>query len=190
LKPENILLDHNGHAHLTDFNIAVHFSDSKVLTSKSGTRCYMGFLFLFIFIFSAPEVFGKVGYRWQVDWWSTGIVVFELLFGKRPFSEKQTGDLALSICTEQLEIPKTNLLTKKPKIISQECESVIKGLLMKAPEERLCCIESKGFDEFKSHPWFTGIDWIKLGKKEFPTVFKPDVSSIFMFMLLVFFHLD
>jgi serine/threonine kinase 32 len=71
LKPDNILLDENGHAHLTDFNIAVHYSDKKPLTAVAGSMAYM-----------APEVLQKKGYFSSVDWWSLGVVLFELLFGK------------------------------------------------------------------------------------------------------------
>lgn len=71
IKPDNILLDNLGHAHLTDFNIAVQFSETKALTSVAGSMAYM-----------APEVLQKRGYFSSVDWWSLGVVCFELLFGK------------------------------------------------------------------------------------------------------------
>ena len=71
IKPDNILLNEHGHAHLTDFNIAVQFTDSKPLTSIAGSMAYM-----------APEVLAKRGYGTSVDWWSLGIVCFELMFGK------------------------------------------------------------------------------------------------------------
>lgn len=71
IKPDNILLDENGHAHLTDFNIAVHYSDKKPLNAVAGSMAYM-----------APEVLQKKGYFSSVDWWSLGVVLFELLFGK------------------------------------------------------------------------------------------------------------
>jgi serine/threonine kinase 32 len=70
IKPDNILLDEKGHAHLTDFNIAVHYSDKKPLTAVAGSMAYM-----------APEVLLKKGYFSSVDWWSLGVVLFELLFG-------------------------------------------------------------------------------------------------------------
>jgi serine/threonine kinase 32 len=71
IKPDNILLDEKGHAHLTDFNIAVLYSDKKPLTAVAGSMAYM-----------APEVLQKKGYFASVDWWSLGVVLFELLFGK------------------------------------------------------------------------------------------------------------
>ncbi|KAG5222620.1 kinase domain-containing protein [Salix suchowensis] len=59
LKPDNILLDERGNAHLTDFNIAVHFSDRK-LNSVAGSMAYM-------------EILAKRGYTYYIDWWSLGV---------------------------------------------------------------------------------------------------------------------
>lgn len=72
LKPDNILLDEDGHAHLSDFNIATQFNDKRPLRwSKAGSLAYM-----------APETLDKRGYSTSVDWWSLGIMAYELLFGK------------------------------------------------------------------------------------------------------------
>lgn len=71
LKPDNILLDEKGHAHLTDFNIAAVINERKPLTSIAGSFAYI-----------APEVLLKKGYLAAVDWWSLGIVCYELLYGK------------------------------------------------------------------------------------------------------------
>ncbi|KAG9070930.1 hypothetical protein KI688_008473 [Linnemannia hyalina] len=71
LKPDNVLLDEHGHAHLTDFNIAVYYNPSKPLVSIAGSMAYM-----------APEVLMRKGYFESVDWWSLGVVMFELLFGR------------------------------------------------------------------------------------------------------------
>lgn len=72
LKPDNILLDEKGHAHLTDFNVAAQISQNrtKPLTSIAGSLAYI-----------SPEVLNKQGYSYSVDWWSLGIVLFELLYG-------------------------------------------------------------------------------------------------------------
>jgi serine/threonine kinase 32 len=71
LKPDNILLDEQGHAHLTDFNIATVIYKNKPLLSVAGSLAYI-----------APEVLMKRGYLTSIDWWSLGIVLYELLFGK------------------------------------------------------------------------------------------------------------
>ncbi|KAF5308712.1 hypothetical protein FQR65_LT06073 [Abscondita terminalis] len=79
IKPDNILLDEEGHMHLTDFNIAAVIKDSQLASSMSGTKPYI-----------APEVFDCavdlcVGYSYAVDWWSLGIVAYEMMRGRRPF---------------------------------------------------------------------------------------------------------
>ncbi|NXC18002.1 ST32C kinase, partial [Corythaeola cristata] len=79
VKPDNILLDEQGHAHLTDFNIATIIRDGERATALAGTKPYM-----------APEIFhsflnGGTGYSFEVDWWSLGIMAYELLRGWRPY---------------------------------------------------------------------------------------------------------
>ncbi|KAH9935881.1 kinase-like protein [Epithele typhae] len=59
LKPDNILLDERGHAHITDFNIAVHYSERRLLTGVAGSMAYM-----------APEILAKRGYTYTIDWWT------------------------------------------------------------------------------------------------------------------------
>lgn len=71
VKPDNILLNEQGHAHLTDFNIAMPFNKDRPLMSVAGSMAYM-----------APEILEKRGYTCSVDWWSLGIVCYELLVGK------------------------------------------------------------------------------------------------------------
>lgn len=111
LKPDNILLDERGHAHLTDFNIAVHFTERRALTSVAGSMAYMGALpSLSACAFTnssstAPEVLAKRGYFDTVDWWSLGVVAYELLFGKRPFRGKTNSSLTQAILKESLKFP-------------------------------------------------------------------------------------
>jgi serine/threonine kinase 32 len=94
LKPDNILLDERGHAHLTDFNIAVHFSERRMLTGIAGSMAYM-----------APEILAKRGYTYPIDWWSLGVCAYELLFGRRPFRGKTNTDLTYSISKDSLRFP-------------------------------------------------------------------------------------
>lgn len=118
LKPDNILLDEKGHAHLTDFNIAVHFTERRALTSVAGSMAYMGKLNLLLrmtssfhwlfFSFNdgiAPEVLAKRGYFATVDWWSLGVVAYELLYGKRPFRGKTNSSLTQAILKETMKFP-------------------------------------------------------------------------------------
>ena len=94
LKPDNILLDENGHAHITDFNIAVHYTERRLLTGVAGSMAYM-----------APEILAKRGYTYTVDWWSLGVCAYELIFGRRPFRGKTNSDLTHSISKDHLRFP-------------------------------------------------------------------------------------
>ncbi|SPO29469.1 related to serine/threonine protein kinase [Ustilago trichophora] len=156
LKPDNVLLDEKGHAHLTDFNIAVHFSPRRPLTSIAGSMAYM-----------APEVLTKRGYLSSVDWWSLGVVAYELLFGRRPFRGKTNSALTHSILNDRCTFPEN-----VENIVSRETVSCIKSLLERDPRKRLGC--RSGIDEFKTHPWFAGIDWPAMEAKQVTPPFEPD----------------
>ena len=109
LKPDNVLLDERGHAHITDFNIAVHFSERRLLTGVAGSMAYMGESVLWTAMRTdltpAPEVLTKRGYSAPVDFWSLGVVAYELLFGKRPFRGRTNTALTNSILHEHLTWP-------------------------------------------------------------------------------------
>jgi serine/threonine protein kinase len=94
LKPDNIVLDAKGHAHITDFNVAIHYSERRLHTSVAGSMAYI-----------APEVVGRKGYTWCVDWWSFGITIYELLFRRRPFDGRTSEKMTNSILKDPLKFP-------------------------------------------------------------------------------------
>lgn len=94
LKPDNILLDAMGHAHITDFNVAIHYSERRLHTSVAGSMAYM-----------APQVVNKKGYSWHIDWWSLGVTAFELIFHKRPFDGRNSEKMTQSIIKDPLRFP-------------------------------------------------------------------------------------
>ncbi|KAG0363695.1 hypothetical protein BGZ54_008068 [Gamsiella multidivaricata] len=157
LKPDNVLLDEHGHAHLTDFNIAVYYNPSKPLLSIAGSMAYM-----------APEVLLRKGYFESVDWWSLGVVMFELLFGKRPFRGKSNDLLTSSILRDPLPFPEN-----VQDMVSVHCLDVLSKLCERDISKRLGCTPD-GLDAFKKHPWFQGIEWNKLVTKEAVPPFEPD----------------
>ncbi|GJJ70705.1 serine/threonine kinase 32 [Entomortierella parvispora] len=157
LKPDNVLLDEHGHAHLTDFNIAVYYNPSKPLVSIAGSMAYM-----------APEVLLRKGYFESVDWWSLGVVMFELLFGKRPFRGKSNDLLTNSILRDPLPFPEN-----VNDLVSAPCLDVLSKLCERDISKRMGCTP-EGLDAFKKHPWFHGIDWDKLVTKEALPPFEPD----------------
>ncbi|GAA5983797.1 hypothetical protein JCM11641_005195 [Rhodosporidiobolus odoratus] len=158
IKPDNILLDEKGHAHLTDFNIAVHFTERRALTSVAGSMAYM-----------APEVLAKRGYFATVDWWSLGVVTYELLFGKRPYRGKTNSTLTQAILKETIRFPDNT-----EEVVSPEGVDLIRGLLQRDPKKRLGCKGTGGLEAFKLHPWFRGYDWSVIERKEAEPPFEPD----------------
>ncbi|GAW07461.1 agc yank protein kinase [Lentinula edodes] len=158
IKPDNILLDERGNAHLTDFNIAVHFSERK-LTGVAGSMAYM-----------APEILAKRGYTCHIDWWSLGVCAYELIFGRRPFRGRTNSDLTYSISKDPLKWPED-----AEKKCTRPGMLVIKGLLDRDPARRFGCKPNgEGYQELRRHPWFKTIDWDTLESKEQIPPFIPD----------------
>ncbi|CAG8600156.1 15701_t:CDS:2, partial [Cetraspora pellucida] len=149
LKPDNVLLDEKGHAHLTDFNIAVHFNERKPLTSVAGSMAYMGYLD-------------------SVDWWSLGVIMYELLFSKRPFRGKSNAQLTQAILHEPLQFP-DNVYD----MVSRECIDCLKRFCERDISKRLGC-GPNGIEDIKRHPWFKDIEWDKLDTKQAKAPFIPD----------------
>lgn len=83
-----------GHAHITDFNVAIHYSERRLHTSVAGSMAYM-----------APQVVNKKGYSWHIDWWSLGVTAFELIFHKRPFDGRNSEKMTQSIIKDPLRFP-------------------------------------------------------------------------------------
>ncbi|KAG0007051.1 hypothetical protein BGZ65_010677 [Modicella reniformis] len=157
LKPDNVLLDEHGHAHLTDFNIAVYYNPARPLMSIAGSMAYM-----------APEILLRKGYLQSVDWWSLGVIMFELLFGKRPFRGKSNELLTNAILRDPLPYP-----DNATELVSAPCLDVLSKLCERDITKRLGCT-ADGIDGFKNHPWFQGIEWDKLVTKSVVPPFEPD----------------
>ncbi|CAL1714897.1 unnamed protein product [Somion occarium] len=159
LKPDNILLDERGHAHITDFNIAVHYTEKRLLTGVAGSMAYM-----------APEILAKRGYTYTIDWWSLGVCAYELIFGRRPFRGKTNSDLTHSISRDALRFPEDAQAK-----CSRAGIQALKGFLERDPPKRLGCKPNgEGFEEIQRHPWFQSIDWDALDRKELQPPFVPD----------------
>ncbi|KAI8614678.1 kinase-like domain-containing protein [Chytriomyces sp. MP71] len=156
LKPDNILISEKGHVLLTDFNIATRFKPEKPMKSEAGSPAYM-----------APEMFTRKGYNCNVDWWSLGVIAYELLYGKRPFEANSSDGLKKAIMSEELTF-KTN------REISILCQEAIRNFLDRDAAKRLGGPNNRA----NTHEYFKTLDWDKLGKLEITPPFIPDTKNI------------
>ncbi|KAA3456973.1 serine/threonine-protein kinase AtPK2/AtPK19-like [Gossypium australe] len=156
LKPENILVDADGHVMLTDFGLAKEIDESSRSNSMCGTTEYM-----------APEILQSKGHNKDADWWSVGILLYEMLTGQPPYTHANRQKLQQRIIQEKLKLPP---------FLTTEAHSLLKGLLQKEPSRRLGSGPGGG-DEIKKHKWFRSINWKKLEAREIQPKFKPDVSG-------------
>lgn len=153
VKPDNILLDLQGHVHLADFNVASDFTPSSLLTSRSGTLTYL-----------APEVLRGTGYLSEVDWWALGVTFYECIYGKRPFDGKSQQELVTNVCSA-----KANFLVTNPPV-SMACMHAIAALLDKNPRQRL---GARSFASFVNDDFFVSVDFSALEQKQIPPIFVP-----------------
>ena len=157
MKPENVLLGADGHLKVTDFGLAkCNMTDEPRTNSMCGTIEYM-----------APEVILGKGHGKTVDWWSIGILLYEMLVGLPPFRSKNKNTLKKRITEAKLKLPM---------YLTSEAHSLIKALLQRDPSKRLGYGPS-GFEQVKKHPFFKTVNWKKLEKREVPSPFKPVVNG-------------
>jgi p70 ribosomal S6 kinase len=157
MKPENVLLGADGHVKVTDFGLAkCNMTDEPRTNSMCGTIEYM-----------APEVIIGKGHGKTVDWWSCGILLYEMLVGLPPWRSQNKNTLKKKITVAKLKLPA---------YLTSEAHSLIKSLLQRDPTKRLGYGPS-GFDQVKKHPFFRTINWKKLENLEIPSPFKPIVTG-------------
>eukprot|EP00163_Fabomonas_tropica_P034759 TRINITY_DN979_c0_g2_i2.p1 TRINITY_DN979_c0_g2~~TRINITY_DN979_c0_g2_i2.p1 ORF type:complete len:313 (-),score=100.65 TRINITY_DN979_c0_g2_i2:336-1274(-) len=157
LKPENLLLDQDGHMRLTDFGLCKEdvTSDSST-TTFCGTPEYM-----------APEIVSGKSYGKAVDWWTLGTLLYEMLVGVPPFYSENVNTMYQKILTAPLRFPAH---------LSADAKSILEALLQRDPSKRLGSGPMDG-EEIKTHPFFKSIDWDKLLAKQVETPFKPDTKD-------------
>lgn len=158
LKPENILLDANGHIALCDFGLSkANLTKNDTTNTFCGTTEYL-----------APEVLlDESGYTKMVDFWSLGVLVFEMCCGWSPFYAEDTQQMYKNIAFGKVRFPRDTL--------SQEGRNFVKGLLNRNPKHRLGATDDA--EELKRHPFFNDIDWNLLSKKLITPPFKPKLKS-------------
>jgi len=156
LKPENLLLTEKGHIKLTDMGLA------KFVIGKTYTTCGTPDYF-------APEVIASVGHTNAVDWWTLGILVFELMAGNPPFESAYPMQIYAKV-TKGI-----GKVTFPPKCAGT-VGTLIRALLKNEPSERLP-MRPGGVKNLKSHTWFDGFDWEKMENLTLEPPYKPVVKS-------------
>jgi len=156
LKPENCLLDADGHLLLTDFGlskVAVEDDDCK---SILGTVEYM-----------APEVVQGKKYGFAVDWWSFGALAFDLLTGAPPFQGGNHAKILEKIVKQKVVMPY---------FLGGEAKDLLTRLLRKDPVKRLGA-QQKDMMTIKKHRFFRKIDWMALARREVEPPIQPLITD-------------
>eukprot|EP00343_Euplotes_focardii_P001750 CAMPEP_0205802118 /NCGR_PEP_ID=MMETSP0205-20121125/4336_1 /ASSEMBLY_ACC=CAM_ASM_000278 /TAXON_ID=36767 /ORGANISM="Euplotes focardii, Strain TN1" /LENGTH=208 /DNA_ID=CAMNT_0053068005 /DNA_START=419 /DNA_END=1045 /DNA_ORIENTATION=+ len=156
LKPQNILIDTDGHLKLTDFGLSkANFEEDQTHTI-CGTIKYI-----------APETISGQNYNQAVDWWSLGIILYRMLTGKLPYPTNKNSEVRVFIVHNRIEV-------SKKKVSDEVTRDFILGLLQKDPSQRL---GSNGVEEIMEHAYFKSIDWESLKKKEVKPPYDPRLKS-------------
>ncbi|CDS03338.1 hypothetical protein LRAMOSA00740 [Lichtheimia ramosa] len=154
LKPENILLDAQGHVALTDFGLCKELKrDNDTTMTFCGTSEYL-----------APEMVRQEPYTQAIDWWSLGILLYELLTGGPPFHSVHLDILYRRICNAPLKFP-------SHPTVSSEAKDLITRLLDRNPDTRL------GAKDIKQHPFFKDVQWDLIANKQVRPPFKPVLAN-------------
>jgi serine/threonine kinase 38 len=188
LKPDNVILDKSGHIKLTDFGLCKHAEirpqriaeqknqhlSSNFNQLKSALDKRLGYKRCRQLAFStvgtpdyiAPEVFGQQGYDETVDWWSVGVILFEMLVGYPPFFSDEPS----ITCQKILHWKKTFQIPAEANL-SPAAADILKKMI-NASDVRL---GRNGADEIKNHSFFEGFDWSNLRDRKAP--YQPNVTS-------------
>ncbi|XP_061583859.1 protein kinase C delta type-like isoform X2 [Cololabis saira] len=153
LKLDNVMLDRDGHIKLADFGMCKeNISADNKATTFCGTPDYI-----------APEILLGQKYTFSVDWWSFGVLVYEMLIGQSPFQGDDEDELFESI---RSDVPYF------PRWITKESKSLVEQLFERDPSRRLGVVGN-----IRAHPFYKNINWTALEKRELAPPFKPKVKS-------------
>jgi len=139
LKPDNIVIDADGHTRLTDFGLSKEqITDNHSAMSFCGSIAYL-----------APEMIQRKGHGKAVDWYLLGVLIYEMLTGIPPFYSKNRKSMIQNIMHSTIKVPT---------YVSKDAQNLLITLLTKEPQKRLGAGELDAF-EIKRHPWFASLNW-------------------------------
>ncbi|XP_007500529.1 protein kinase C delta type isoform X2 [Monodelphis domestica] len=153
LKLDNVMLDKEGHIKIADFGMC---KENVVGENRASTFCGTP-------DYIAPEILQGLKYTFSVDWWSFGVLLYEMLIGQSPFHGDDEDELFESI---RVDTP------HYPRWITKESKDILEKLFERDPTKRLGVTGN-----IKVHPFFKTINWTLLEKREVEPPFKPKVKS-------------
>jgi serine/threonine protein kinase len=151
IKPENILLDAQGHIKLTDFGLSKELRRGAEASTFCGTSDYI-----------APEIVKRECYSFPVDWWATGILLYELTCGEPPFTHENRARLFKNICESPVAFPLG---------IDPGAQEYMELALEKDPAKRA------GFNELKNCSLFAGLNWDDVLERRISPTFEMDATA-------------
>lgn len=162
MKPDNILLDDHGHVRISDLGLAVHIPEGQSVRGRVGTVGYM-----------APEVIDNHRYTFGPDWWGLGCVVYEMIAGECPFRKRK--ERVSREVVEKRVREETPTYSSK---FSSEAALFVTQLLDRNTSSRLGR-SGHGFEDLKSHPFFSTINWKHLDAGVLEPPFVPNPRAVY-----------
>merc|ERR1711998_666549 len=156
LKPENILLSSDGYSKLTDFGFAKVVEPGSRTYTLCGTPEYI-----------APEVLLNKGHGKPVDWWTLGILIYEMIVGQPPFCDEEPMGIYQKILAGKIYFPK---------YFDKDAKSLVKHLLTADLSKRYGNLKDGSNDILRSK-WLADVDWARLERHELPAPFRPQMKD-------------
>ncbi|XP_071828531.1 G protein-coupled receptor kinase 5-like isoform X2 [Apostichopus japonicus] len=162
MKPENILLDDNGHVRISDLGLAVEVPEGETIRGRVGTVGYM-----------APEVIKNERYTFSPDYWGLGCLLYEMIEGRAPFRAKKE-----KVKREEVDRRVKEDDEKYSNKFSEEAKELSRKLLTKDPNQRLGFKDGSA-QEVKDHPFFSSINFKRLERGMLKPPFVPDPRAVY-----------
>jgi len=159
LKPENIMICQDGHIKLVDFGLA----KTGVFEAVKGARSFVGTM-----EYLSPEMANKSDHGYAVDYWSLGMVLYEMLVGLPPWYSENREKVLYHIQNSEVVFPSG--------VVSSSAKDLLRKLLEKNPRERLG--SKRGIAELCEHTYFSSLDFNKVCTKAIKPPYKPQLQSV------------